>query len=221
MEINLKERPAEGAPDNLRSKESVKGGFIKTALRILPLIGLAGIVWFMIWAYRAGILTDEEAMRDFVDRFGIWGPVIFIFLQFAQVIVPCVPGSIGCLMGVIMFGTWRGLLFNYIGICAGSVVVFLIAKHYGRPLMHKVFSEKLIARYEKWTETGNRFTKLFAGAIFFPVAPDDFLCYLAGTTGMKLRTFTTIILLGKPLSIFIYSLGLNLIFEAVLGMAGA
>ena len=44
--------------------------------------------------------------------------------------------------------------------------------------------------------------KAFAAAIFFPVAPDDLLCYLAGLTEMRLGKFVLIILLGKPLSIF-------------------
>ena len=81
--------------------------------------------------------------------------------------------------------------------------------------MAKMFDKKLIDKYENWTEKNDRFTKLFALAIFFPVAPDDFLCYLAGTTKMKLKTFTAVILFGKPLSIAAYSMGLNLMLQTV------
>ena len=49
------------------------------------------------------------------------------------------------------------------------------------------------------------------------MAPDDFLCYLAGTTSMTWRRFTTIILLGKPLSIALYSLGLTVLFQQITG----
>jgi len=52
-------------------------------------------------------------------------------------------------------------------------------------------------------------------AIFFPVAPDDFLCWLAGTTKMTLGRFSAIILLGKPASIALYSLGLSTAFRFV------
>ena len=45
-------------------------------------------------------------------------------------------------------------------------------------------------------------------AIFFPCAPDDFLCMLAGLTKMSWKRFSAIILLGKPGSIAIYSLAL-------------
>ena len=74
-----------------------------------------------------------------------------------------------------------------------------------------------LAKYSSWTEQNNRFARLFALAIFFPVAPDDFLCYLAGTTSMTWRRFTAIILLGKPFSIALYSLGLTVLFQQITG----
>ena len=46
-------------------------------------------------------------------------------------------------------------------------------------------------------------------------APDDLLCYIAGLTKMTLKKFTAIILLGKPGSILLYSLGLTGIMEAI------
>ena len=67
-------------------------------------------------------------------------------------------------------------------------------------------------KYMKWTAS-RRFDTLFTIAIFAPVAPDDFLCYLAGTTKMTYLKFTIIILLGKPLAIAIYTFGLDWIFN--------
>lgn len=48
-----------------------------------------------------------------------------------------------------------------------------------------------------------------------PVAPDDFLCYLAGTTNMTWKQFVTVIFLGKPFSIALYSLGLTTLFQVI------
>ena len=70
-------------------------------------------------------------------------------------------------------------------------------------------------KYLKWMENGT-FDKWFALAIFFPAAPDDLLCFLAGVTSMSFKKFLIIILLGKPLSIAAYSLGLQLLFTQVL-----
>ena len=82
-------------------------------------------------------------------------------------------------------------------------------------MLHLLFSEKTIEKYRHWTEERDRFAKLFALAIFFPVAPDDFLCYLAGTTEMSWRKYTAIILLGKPFAIALYSLGLTAVWNLI------
>ena len=87
-------------------------------------------------------------------------------------------------------------------------MAFLIARAYGREFVRRVTSEKFYNKYSPFMNS-RKFTILFALLIFSPVAPDDFLCYLAGITDMKLSKFTIIILLGKPLAIFMYSFALT------------
>ncbi len=188
----------------------------KRAVNIISIVGLILTAGFMYWCWKQGILTSQENMQKFIMGFGAAAGIIFVLIQIIQVIIPVIPGGVSCVAGVIVFGAGMGFVYNYVGICIGSILVFLIAKRYGRPLMVKMFDKKLIDKYESWTEKNGRFTKLFALAIFLPVAPDDFLCYLAGTTRMKLKTFTAVILLGKPLSIAAYSMGLNLILQTML-----
>lgn len=188
----------------------------KRAVNIISMLGLILTAGFMYWAWKQGILTSQKNMQKFIMGFGTAAGIIFVLIQIIQVIIPVIPGGVSCVAGVIVFGAGMGFVYNYVGICIGSILVFLIAKRYGRALMVKMFDKKLIDKYESWTEKNGRFTKLFALAIFLPVAPDDFLCYLAGTTRMKLKTFTAVILLGKPLSIAAYSMGLNLILQTML-----
>lgn len=168
-----------------------------------------------IYLWRMGIFSSQEKLKAFIAGFGLIGGLVFVFIQIVQVVIPIIPGGISCLAGVILFGAGMGFVYNYVGICIGSILAFLIAKIYGRPLLEKMFESKLLEKYENWTETRNRFAKLFALAIFLPVAPDDFLCYLAGTTNMSLKQFTAIILLGKPCSIAVYSIGLAQIFKLI------
>ena len=133
--------------------------------------------------------------------------------QALRVVVPVLPGGIGCLAGVLIFGPVWGFVYNYVGICIGSLAAFAVARNCGKPLLTMLFSEKTIAKYSRWAEERNRFARLFALAIFLPVAPDDFLCYLAGTTEMSWRQYTAIILLGKPFAIALYSLGLTVVWQ--------
>lgn len=185
------------------SKSMIQKSF--TAVSVLTLIAC---IAFSLYAYNRQLFTSQAALQAYITGFGIAGALIFILFQAVQVVLPILPGGLGCLAGVLLFGPWTGLAYNYIGICIGSITAFFIAKNFGKPVLHSLFNEKTITKYEKWTGNDSKFTKWFAIAIFLPVAPDDFLCYLAGTTQMGWRKFTSIILLGKPFAIALYSLGL-------------
>ncbi len=164
-----------------------------------------------VWLWRQGAFRSPEALQACIDRFGGGAPAIFIALQAAQVVIPLLPGGVSCLAGVVLFGPWEGFFYNYAGIVLGSLIAFAMARNLGKPLLERLFSKKLHEKYEKWTRESRRFDRLFAIAIFLPGLPDDFLCFLAGTTGMGWRKFTLITLLCRPAVIALYSLGLGAI----------
>ncbi len=143
---------------------------------------------------------------------------MFVLIQAIQVVIPILPGAVGCLYGVVFWGAVKGFFLNYIGICIGSVWAFLLARNLGQEFVIKVTGGKFYSKYCKYLLKENQFEKIFALLIFLPVAPDDFLCYLAGISKIPLKRFTLIILLGKPLAIMLYSLGLNQIFQGVVGL---
>lgn len=190
----------------------------RTLQTAASLLGLAGCIAAGVWLWRAGLLTSQQALQEFVAGFGAAGALVFVAFQAVQVVVPVLPGGLGCLAGVLLFGPWWGFLYNYLGICAGSLAAFAIARSCGRPLLCRMFPQPLIDRYDRWGEAGDRFARWFAFFIFIPVAPDDYLCFLAGTTRMPWRTYTAIILLCKPCSIALYSLGLTVVFRQMLGL---
>ena len=187
-------------------------------VQAISLAGFAACVLFAVWGWRSGVLTSQEQLEALVRSCGAAGIVLFVLFQAVQVVVPVLPGGLGCLAGVLLFGPLWGFVYNYVGICLGSLAVFAVARSCGRPLMSMLFSQRTIEKYSRWTEEKNRFARLFALAIFFPVAPDDFLCYLAGTTNMSWRQYTAIILLGKPFAIALYSLGLTVVWRNFIAM---
>ena len=149
--------------------------------KIWNLISLAGLLICIVlafWAYQSGILDSVETLQKFIGKFGYGGMAIFVLIQIVQVVIPILPGGISCLGGVIFFGPWLGFVYNYIGICIGSLAAFGISRMMGRPILHKMFSEKLIQKYDSWTEKDSRFLKLFALAILEAV----FACHFAWKT---------------------------------------
>ena len=185
--------------------------------KILLLVCTVLVIILTIIGYQKGIFTDEEKMKSFLDACGIFAPLLFVFIQAVQVVIPILPGAVGCVYGVIFWGAVKGFFLNYVGICIGSVWAFLIARHFGQEFVMRVTGGKFYTKYGKYLEKENRFEKIFALLIFLPVAPDDFLCYLAGISRISLKRFTIIILLGKPLAILLYSMGLNRVFQGILG----
>lgn len=176
------------------------------------IIGMLLIIVFIIYGYNIGIFSSMETFSDFLKSTGPAAPLIFTFIQCIQVIIPILPGAIGCPVGVVAFGYFLGFIYSYVGICLGSVISFIIARKYGKPIVRSVTSEKVYNKYIKWLES-DKYDLFFAIAMFFPVAPDDFLCYLSGISKISLKKFTLIVLLCKPLSIFLYSVGLVGVIE--------
>ena len=188
-------------------------------IQIISVVGFLLTAAFLIYGYHTGIFLHEDKLKAFLLPLGIMAPLVFMFIQAVQVVVPILPGAIGCVVGVAVFGGFQAFWYNYIGICIGSLLAFLIAQRVGRPALTLIASEKTYNRYIGWLEHNQKtFDKLFTSAIFLPVAPDDFLCYLAGMTKMTIKKFTIIILLGKPLAIAAYSMGLSLVLENIYKM---
>ena len=179
----------------------------KLAVNLCSLLLFGLCVAIAVYLWRLGAFRSVEALQACVDGFGGSAAAMFIALQAAQVVVPLLPGGVSCLAGVVLFGPWEGFLWNYLGIVLGSLLAFAIARNLGKPLLEKLFSKKLHEKYEKWTHESKRFDRLFALAIFLPGLPDDFLCFLAGTTGMSWKKFTLITVTCRPAIIFVYSLG--------------
>ena len=208
-----------GSPERKENNIS-NSKFIPYAINISTVIGLTACVVFIIYGINQHIFTSEESLAIFLTQLGILAPIAFVFVQAIQVVIPIIPGSIGCLGGVIFFGPLWGFVFNYVGICLGSVLAFLLARRYGQPIVRSIASKKKWEKYSGWLKSGKKYERLFALAIIFPVAPDDFLCYLSGLTNMTFRRFTLIILACKPFSIAIYTFLLGFIFDSVMKLFG-
>ncbi|EPP7187434.1 TVP38/TMEM64 family protein [Enterococcus hirae] len=177
-------------------------------INFISIIGLVISIGLTIYFINLGIFKDLNSLRGLVGDSIILGPIIFILIQILQVVIPIIPGGISTAAGVLIFGPYAGFIYNYVGICIGSIIIFLLGRRYGKPFILSMVSDKTYNKYVGWLDNQNRFEKLFALAIFLPVAPDDALCLMAGLTNISVKKYTWIILLAKPLSIFLYSMAL-------------
>ncbi|EOL44206.1 hypothetical protein I580_01061 [Enterococcus caccae ATCC BAA-1240] len=177
-------------------------------INCISIVGIIATIAVTIYFVRLGVFEDINALRGLVGDSVILGPILFMLIQIIQVVIPIIPGGISCAAGVLIFGPFAGFIYNYVGIAIGSVIIFLLGRQYGKPFILSLVSDKTYNKYISWLDNEKRFERLFALAIFLPIAPDDALCLMAGLTKMSLKKFTLIIILAKPVSIFLYSLAL-------------
>lgn len=175
---------------------------LMVALAIMALLGKA---------YLDGKFQSVAAFQQYIAGFGTFAPLFLTVFQAIQVVLPILPGFLGCAVGSVMFGPLVGFLCNYAGISAGSILAFLLAKKYGAPLIRDLFPSEKYKKWSDWASTSKSYTAFLFLAMVLPLFPDDYLCYFSGITEMKAKRFIWIIILGKPWCILAYSLGFSLI----------
>lgn len=183
-----------------------KESFIKTAT-IMAFSALMAISAFiLINGWLGGHFHSVDTLQSYIASFGIWGPLLLTMIQLLQVVLPVLPGFMGCIVGAALFGATGGFWINYIGISAGSIIAYWLAKRYGIQLVNKMMPiEKYGKHIEKINQSKSYTTLLFL-AILLPLAPDDFLCYFSGLIDMAPQKFITIIITAKPWCILFYSI---------------
>ncbi|WP_306483948.1 TVP38/TMEM64 family protein [Anaerococcus sp.] len=189
---------------------------------IFNIISVLMLVIFTILGYlgyRAGLFNSLDSFRAYILSKGKLAPLFFMLIQVVQIVLPVIPGGLTTVFGVIIFGAFWGFIYNYISICIGSILVFFISRNFGKSIVIRIFGKDTFEKYHHRINDKS-YEKFFALAILFPVAPDDFLCYLSGLTDMSFKKFASIIFLFKGPSIFLYSMawvmGLDFIFDRYL-----
>ena len=183
---------------------------IKYILRFnITLIIIVALV-FIWYALKVNLFSNQAFLINYIEDIGIWAGLFFIIIQIFQVIIPIIPGGISSLVGVLVFGPLLGFIYNYIGLVTGSIIAYYLAKKHGIKIIKRLFKEETINKYTKYINN-NTFYKIFIIAIILPGFPDDLLCYIAGISTLNFKTFISIILASKAISLLMYSLFINIL----------
>lgn len=180
-------------------------------IKIWVLTGFVVIILLLVRQFFNHKIDSVQSLQNYMKGFGIAAPLILTVFQAAQVVIPVLPGYLGCAAGAIAFGSMTGFWCNYIGISLGSIAAYFLARKYGIDIVTAMFSKK---QYEKWSlriEKSKSYEWFLFIATLLPLFPDDFLCYFSGLMKMNRRKFIGIIILGKPWCILAYSIVFGLI----------
>ncbi len=162
--------------------------FIWYLLTIIPIILL--IIGYL---YPSSFFTSQDKIRNFVEPYGAYAPLVFILIQIIQVVVtPFSHYAVG-IAGGFIFGTFYGFIYNWIGRVLGTFTAFYIGRKFGRKIIKKFVKSPTIKKYDNVFEKGKILLFLM---YFLPFFPDDELSYLAGFSSLKTKVFVPLMILG-------------------------
>jgi len=145
----------------------------------------------MLWE----IFQSREALRVYLEGWGVWAPLVFVILQALQVVIAPIPGELSGIVGGFVFGSLVSIVYSTVGLAVGSVIAFTAARVVGLPFVKLVVSEDTLEKFRFVTETRG----IIASMIFFiiPGFPKDILCYILGLSPMSYVTFLLVCGLGR------------------------
>lgn len=163
-------------------------------------VGLAAIVLAVLavvyyWSDIMALFGSREAVERTVESWGVYGPLAFVLINFAQVILAPIPGQAVGVAGGYLFGFWLGFALNVTGIVLGSLVAFGLARAFGKPLVDRFVGPRTRDFLER-AANKNGVRGLFL-LYLLPFLPDDALCLMAGLTSIRWSTFALVVVLGR------------------------
>jgi uncharacterized membrane protein YdjX (TVP38/TMEM64 family) len=164
---------------------------------------------FLLREDLTAIFSSPERVEAWIEQVGMAGAIAFVLVQFVQVVIFVIPGEVVQIAGGYLFGTVFGVLYSLIGISAGSLFNFFLARLLGVPFVEAVFPEKHVEQFRRVAESPKAKIGFF---LFFliPGIPKDILCYVAGVSPLGPVAFFVISMTGRLPAL----VGSNIIGEA-------
>jgi uncharacterized membrane protein YdjX (TVP38/TMEM64 family) len=148
---------------------------------------------------RASLIGIHHVLRD---QF-VWSVLLLALLFAVSTISPFVPEYMVTVAAGFVFGVLFGSIFAVVAITLAASGNFLIARHYGRRVIHFLFDAHS-AREIRWTAS-----RVSPAMVFFiwllPSINFDLVSYAAGLSKMRYQTFVALTITGTFFSSILLS----------------
>lgn len=158
----------------------------------------------------SGFLDKVDSIDDFrafISSFESYAVILFVVIQFLQVVVLPIPGFITVGAGVLLFGPLKGAFLSCVGIISGSVAAFFVGRVFGYKVAKWLVGKDSLDKGLNAIKGKDKVVLTFM--FLFPFFPDDVLCFVAGITTISPSFFIVMIFITRIISVFASSYSIN------------
>lgn len=158
----------------------------KRFISFLIIILICLIVIFGGDVYRFFTENSIQEMVKFIQSTGFLAPLVSIGLMIFQAVAAPIPSFLITGANGTIFGVFWGTVVSWIGAMLGALISYLLANRLGFQYVEKRFKLNR-SLLEKINGSGGFLFILFSRII--PIVSFDLISFLAGLSGMKLKSF--------------------------------
>lgn len=212
---------------------SKKSKTLKITILILVVLFCIGLTIVLIPFINS--LTTEEGKKwveDIMGKLGVFGPIVFILAEIAQIVLAFIPGGPVEIIGGALFEPIKALIFCEIGIFFATIIVYNLVKKFGKPIVNMFVSEEKFQKF-KFLHDEKKLELVVFIFLMIPGTPKDVITYIASLTDIKAFRFyvlaavaripalTLCVLFGDSLQKRNYGLAIGVFsITAVVGITG-
>jgi len=157
---------------------------------------VAIVVGYIVAAEMLGVSYDIDAQpfREWVDRQGAWGPIVFVSAMALSVLFAPIPNAPIFVAAGLAWGPVIGTVYSMAGMMIGSVMAFYASRFLGRRHLGRLIGRKAAKRLDHIAD--NMGGRVIFWARMLPVVNFDWISFIAGLTSIRFTTFFFFSFLG-------------------------
>lgn len=142
------------------------------------------------------LVSDNERFKKWLDGFGVWSYLVFVFLMMFQTIAAFIPGGPFQMAGGYAFGPFMATLLSILGCGLGSMFVFFLVRRFGEKTALFFISEDKLKKL-KFIEGSPRWKRLLVLLFIIPGSPKDIFNLFAALTDINPVKWLVVCTLGR------------------------
>lgn len=167
--------------------------FISKLLKKENLQTLVGALIMALLFIVLATVFGEEEIKSFIERSGIWGPLVLILVKISTIVVAPLSGAPVYPLAGAFFGFFPGMLYVVIADFLGYTIAFWISRIFGQKKVEALVSKNEEGVLKIIVEKISNWKGFVVTCVLFSPVP-ELVSYGAGLSRISYRLFISILM---------------------------